>query len=240
METAMIDLYFAPTPNGLKARLCLEESGLDYRIVPVRLSAGEQYAPAYLAISPNNKIPAIVDRAPADGAGPLSMFESGAILTYVAQKSGRLLPSDERDRLEAMQWLFWQVSGLGPMGGQAGYFRVYAPQLVPEAIDRYTRELRRLYTVLDRRLAGRDYLAGDDYSIADVACYPWIVPHAAHGQDLGQHLHLARWFERVAARPATQRVYDGVVDVYSKTPALTAAERATLYGQGASDAGAAR
>lgn len=229
-ETAMIDLYFSPTPNGLKARLCLEESGLAYRIVPVRLSAGEQHAPAYLAISPNGKIPAIVDRDPADGGEPLPIFESGAILTYVAETSGRLLPADPRARLEAMQWLCWQVSGLGPMGGQAGYFRVYAPEPVPEAIDRYTRELARLYGVLDRRLAGRDYIAGDEYSIADIACYPWIVPHAAHGQDLARHPNLARWFERIAARPATRRVYDGVEDVYSKKPTLTAEQRAVLYG----------
>lgn len=212
----MIDLHFSPTPNGLKIRLFLEETGLDYRIVPIRLSAGEQFAPAFLAISPNSKIPVIVDHAPRDSTGPISVFESGAILLYLAEKTGRLLPEDGRARLEALQWLFWQVSGLGPTAGQAGYFRVYAPKPVPEAIERYTRELRRLYAVLDRRLEGRAYLAGEAYSIADIACYPWIVPHAAHGQDPGEVPNLARWFRTIADRPATRRVYDGVEDVYTR------------------------
>jgi GST-like protein len=218
----MIDLYFSPTPNGLKIRLFLEETGLPYRLQPVRLSAGEQFAPHFLAISPNAKIPAIVDHAPGDGAGPLSIFESGAILQYLAEKSGRLLPADARGRLEVMQWLFWQVSALGPMAGQAGYFRVYAVAPIPPAIERYTRELRRLYGVLDRRLEGREFLAGDAYSIADVACYPWIVPHAAHGQDLEAFPELARWFRAIAARPATQRVYAGVEDVYAQRGAPVA------------------
>lgn len=212
----MIDLHFSPTPNGLKIRLFLEETGLAHRIVPVRLSEGEQFAPAFLAVSPNGKIPAIVDHAPGDATGPIPVFESGAILLYLAEKSRRLLPQDGRARNEALQWLFWQTSGLGPMAGQAGYFRVYAPRPVPEAIERYTRELRRLYAVLDRRLDGRAYLAGETYSIADIACYPWIVPHAAHGQDLGEFTHLARWFRSIAGRPATRRVYDGVDDVYTR------------------------
>ena len=229
----MIDLHFSPTPNGLKIRLFLEEAGLDYRIVPVRLSDGEQFAPAFLAISPNNKIPAIVDHAPTDHGAPLSVFESGAILVYLAEKSGQLLPTDARARLQALQWLSWQVSGLGPMAGQAGYFRVYASKPVPEAIERYTRELSRLYGVLDRRLENSSYLAGDMYSIADIATYPWIVPHQAHGQDLDAFPHLKRWFENVAARPATQRVYDGVEDVYAKTPELSAAARKVLFQQDA-------
>jgi GSH-dependent disulfide-bond oxidoreductase len=225
----MIDLYFSPTPNGLKIKLALEETGLAHRIVPVRLSKGEQHAPAFQAISPNAKIPAIVDQAPHGPAGPVAVFESGAILLYLAQKSGQLMPADEAARLEALQWLFWQVGGLGPMAGQAGYFRVYAPQPVPEAIERYTREVKRLYGVLDRRLEGRDWLVGDSYSVADIACYPWVVPHRGHGQDLTEHPHLARWFERIAARPATQRVYEGVEDVYSTKPVLTAAERQVLF-----------
>jgi GST-like protein len=227
----MIDLYFSPTPNGLKIRLFLEETGLAHRIVPVRLSAGEQFAPEFLAISPNNKIPAVVDHAPRDGGESLSIFESGAILLYLAEKTGKLLPASERDRLEAMQWLFWQVSGLGPMAGQNGYFRVYAPVPVPEAIERYTRELSRLYGVLDRRLAGRSFVAGDAYSIADIAIYPWIVPHQAHGQDLDAFPDVKRWFESIAARPATRRVYDGVEDVYATPRRLSTSERDAMYGR---------
>jgi GST-like protein len=199
--------------------------------VPVRLSAGEQHAPAFRAISPNGKIPAIVDHAPADGGPPLSMFESGAILLYLAEKTGALLPHDARARAETVQWLFWQMAGLGPMAGQAGYFRVFAPEPVPPAIERYTRELARLYGVLDHHLAGRDWIAGDDYSIADIACYPWIVPHRAHGQALDDFPHLARWFARIAARPATQRAYAGVEDAYARPPTFDAAARAVLFGQ---------
>ncbi len=230
----MIDLYFSPTPNGLKARLFLEEAGIEHRVIPVRLSAGEQFKPEFLEISPNGKIPAIVDHTPAHGGGPQAVFESGAIMLYLADKTGRLLPADPRARLEALQWLFWQVSGLGPMAGQAGYFRVYAADRVDAAVARYTRELTRLYVVLDRRLAGRSYLAGDEFSLADVAVYPWIVPNRPHGQDLGAHPHLQRWFEHIAARPATQRVYAGVEDVYSQSQAqgLSATARAALFNQG--------
>jgi GST-like protein len=225
----VIDLYFSATPNGLKIKLFMEESGLEHRIVPVKLSAGEQYEPAFLAISPNNKIPAIVDHAPADRGAPLSLFESGAILVYLADKCGRFLASDMRVRMETLKWLFWQVGGLGPMAGQAGYFRVYADEQQPLAIARYTKELARLYGVLDRHLAGRTWIAGDDYSIADMACYPWIVPHEAHGQSLAGLPALRAWFERVAARPATQRAYDGVRCVYSRAQPLDAAARRALY-----------
>jgi GST-like protein len=226
----MLDLHYSPTPNGQKLRLFLEETGLPHRIVPVRLSAGEQHTPAFRAISPNGKIPAIVDHAPADGSAPLAMFESGAILLYLAEKTGALLPTDARSRAEVVQWLFWQMAGLGPMAGQAGYFRVFAPEPVPAAIERYTRELARLYGVLDHHLAGRDWIAGDDYSIADIACYPWIVPHRAHGQSLDDVPHLARWFARIAARPATRRAYEGVEDTYARPPAFDAAARAALFG----------
>jgi GSH-dependent disulfide-bond oxidoreductase len=212
----MIDLYYSATPNGLKIRLFLEEAGLAHRIVPVRLSAGEQFAPEFLAISPNNKIPAIVDHAPEDGGAAQSVFESGAILLYLAEKTGKLMPSSARSRQDMLQWLFWQMAGLGPMAGQAGHFRVHAPEPVTYALDRYMRELQRLYGVLDRRLAGRDWIAGDDYSIADIACYPWIVPHAGHGQNLSGFLNLARWFQAIAERPVTRRVYDGVEDVYAR------------------------
>lgn len=218
----MIDLYFSPTPNGLKAQLALEESGLDYRIRPVRLSAGEQFAPAFVAISPNSKIPAIVDHAPHDQAAPLALFESGAILLYLAQKSGQLLPSDERERWQALQWLFWQVAGLGPMAGQAGYFRVYAPAPIPEAIARYGHELQRLYAVLNRRLDGRSWLAGETYSIADIACYPWVKPHRSLGQGMDAFPHLLRWYQAIGMRPATRHVYEGVDDVYARRGAAVA------------------
>ncbi|AVR97726.1 glutathione S-transferase N-terminal domain-containing protein [Pseudoduganella armeniaca] len=210
----MLDLYYAPTPNGQKLRLYLEEAGLPYRLVPVSLSRGEQFDPAFLRIAPNNKIPALLDHEPADGGAPLPMFESGAMLLYLAEKTGFGLPARARARQEAVQWLFWQMAGLGPMAGQAGYFRVYAPEPVPFAIERYTRELARLYGVLDRHLADRDWIAGE-YSIADIACYPWIVPHAAHGQALAAFPDLRRWFEAIATRPATRRAYQGVEDVYA-------------------------
>src|SRR5262245_3434272 len=210
----MIDLYYSATPNGLKLTLFLEESELAYRIIPVRLSKGEQFKPAFLAISPNNKIPALVDHDPPGGGPPVSLFESGAMLLYLAEKTGRFLPNDLRGRLEVMKWLFWQVGGLGPMAGQIGHFNVYAPERVPYAIERYTKETNRLSGVLDRRLADRAFIAGV-YSIADIACYPWIVPHAAHGQDLDCFPHLQRWFEATAVRPATIRAYAGTADVYS-------------------------
>ena len=218
----MLDVHYAPTPNGLKVKLFLEESAIPHRIVPVSLNAGEQFRPEFLAISPNNKIPAIVDHAPADGGAPLALFESGAILLYLAEKTGRFLPRDARSRTIATQWLFWQMAGLGPMAGQAGYFRVYAPEPVPFAIERYTNETKRLYGVLDRRLSQGAYVGGDEYGIADMACYPWIVPHAGHGQDLAAFPHLARWFAAVGERPATKRAYDGVVDVYARRGASVA------------------
>jgi GST-like protein len=203
-------------------RLCLEEAGLPYRVIPVQLSAGQQFAPEFQAISPNSKIPAIVDHAPADGGAPLPVFESGAILLYLAEKSGRMLPRDPRERLQVLQWLVWQVAGLGPMAGQAGYFHVYAPEPVPFAIERYTRELRRLYGVLDRQLEGRDHIAGGDYSIADIATYPWIVPHAGHGQNLADFPNLSRWFQALGERPALRRTYEGVEDVYARRGAAVA------------------
>jgi GSH-dependent disulfide-bond oxidoreductase len=211
---AMIDFYFSPTPNGLKIKLFFEETGLAHRVVPMRLSQGDQFKPEYLAISPNNKMPAIVDHDPSDGAEPLSLFESGAILLYLAEKTKRFIPTDMRHRAELTQWLFWQMAGLGPMAGQAGYFNVYASEKVPFAIERYTKEVRRLYGVLDKHLADREYIVGD-YSIADIACYPWIVPHRPHGQNLEEFPNLQRWFETIGQRPATQRAYDGVEDVYA-------------------------
>jgi len=226
----MIDFYFSPTPNGLKVKLFLEEAELPYRVVPVALSKGEQFRPEFLAISPNGKIPAIVDYAPSGGGEPLPLFESGAILMYLAEKIGRFLPRDVRGRIEVMQWVFWQMSGLGPMAGQIGHFNVYAPERVPYAIERYTRELRRLYGVLDTRLADREFIAGD-YSIADMASYPWIVPHRPHGQTLEDFPNLARWFAEIRDRPGTRATYDGVVDVYTKSKPLSDDERRVLFGR---------
>jgi len=217
----MIDLHYATTPNGLKLKLFLEEAGIPYRGVLLSLNRGDQFRPEFAAISPNNRIPAIVDHDPPGGGAPLTMFESGAIMLYLAEKTGRLMPTDVRGRGEALQWLFWQMSALGPMAGQAGYFRVYAPETVPFAIERYTREVTRLYAVLDQRLADREYIAGE-LSIADIACYPWIVPHAPHGQKLETLPHLARWFESLRSRPATIRTYAGVEDVYSRRGAPVA------------------
>jgi GSH-dependent disulfide-bond oxidoreductase len=228
----MIDLYFSPTPNGLKAKLFLEEAQLAYRIVPVALSKGEQLKPEFLAVSPNNKIPAIIDHEPAGGGAPITLFESGAIMLYLAEKTGRLIPQDIHGRAEVLQWLFWQMAGLGPMAGQIGHFNVYAPEKVPYAIDRYTRETHRLYGVLDRRLTDRTFIAGD-FSIADIACYPWIVPHEAHGQNLNDFPNLKRWFETIATRPATIRTYEGVENVYApKQQAISEEERRVLFGQG--------
>ncbi|MDB5365107.1 MAG: Glutathione S-transferase [Rhodospirillales bacterium] len=226
----MIDLYLANTPNGLKMRLFFEESGLEHRRIRVDIGKGEQFEPSFLAISPNNKIPALVDHDPADGGPPLSMFESGAMLLYLAEKAGRFVPRDLRGRTQVIQWLFWQMGGLGPMAGQNGHFAVYAPEKIPYAIERYVKETNRLYGVLDKRLAGRDFIV-DDYSIADMACYPWIVPHEAHGQSLGDFPSLKRWFERISARPATIRAYDGIANNYAPSKPLTEAERGHLFGQ---------
>jgi GST-like protein len=229
----MIDLYYCGTPNGLKLRMFLEESGLAHRIVPVDLGGGEQRSPAFLAISPNGKIPAMVDHAPAGGGPPIAMFESGAMLLTLAEKVGRFIPADPRGRAEVLQWLFWQVGGLGPIAGQNGHFAVHAPEPVPYALERYRRETARLFGVLDRRLADRDFVAGE-FSIADIAAYPWIVPHEAFGQDLAAFPHLARWFAAIASRPATIRAYRGVGPTYSRAAApLSDGARRVLFGQAA-------
>ncbi len=224
----MIDLYHWPTPNGHKITIFLEEAGVEYRIIPVNIGKGEQFRPEFLAISPNNRMPAIVDHAPADGGKPVSLFESGAILLYLAEKTGLFLPKDLRGRAEVLQWLFWQMGGLGPMAGQNGHFSVYAPEKIPYAIDRYVKETNRLYGVMNKRLADREYLAGD-YSIADIASYPWIVPYERHGQNLADFPHLKRWFEVIKARPAVSKVYGAVDPSYSKP--MTDEERKVLFGQ---------
>ena len=203
----MIDLYYWPTPNGWKISIALEEMELPYTAKYVNIGRGEQFAPEYLEISPNNRMPAIVDNAPADGGPPLAIFESGAILLYLAEKSGRFLPRDLRGRYDVTQWIMWQMGGLGPMIGQAGHFRLYAPEKVPYAIDRYTDEVSRLYGVLDRRLAGREYVCGE-YSIADMACWPWILPHKRQGQHIEEFPNLLRWYEQLKMRPALRRGYD--------------------------------
>jgi GST-like protein len=222
----MIDVHLSDTPNGMKVKVFLEETNIPHRALRVSLSRGEQYKPDFQAMSPNNKIPAIVDHAPTDGGASLAMFESGAILLYLAQKHDVLMPRGERTRLELMQWLFWQVGGLGPMGGQIGHFNVHAPERVPYAIARYTREIKRCFTVLDRRLADRAYIV-DDYSIADIACYPWIVPHKGFGVGLDAFPNLKRWFDAISMRPAVQRAYDGVEDAYSAP--LSAEARKILF-----------
>lgn len=203
----MIDLYYWPTPNGHKITVFLEEAGLAYAIKPVNIGKGDQFQPEFLAFSPNNKMPAIIDHAPADGGAPISVFESGAILLYLANKTGRFFGSDVRQKVEINQWLMWQMAGLGPMTGQYGHFTVYAPEQIDYAIDRYTREVQRLLGVLDRHLAGRAFIAGDDYTIADMAAYPWINPYTKAPLDLEPYPELRRWHAAIAARPATQRAY---------------------------------
>ncbi len=227
----MIDLYFWTTPNGYKPMLFLEETGAPYTIVPVNIGKGEQFEPEFLKISPNNRIPAIVDHAPADGGTPVSVFESGAILLYLAEKTGRFLPADVAGRTEALQWLFWQMGGLGPMGGQNLHFSAYAPETIPYAIDRYAKETERLYGVLDRRLAESEFVAGD-YSIADMASYPWVLRLTREGQNLEEFPHLKRWFETIGARPATIRAYAKGKAV-NTTPTITEESKKLLFGQGA-------
>ncbi len=195
----MIELYYFPSPNGLKIAIMLEECGLPYEVVPVDIGSGEQFRPEYLVLNPNNKIPTIVDRETG-----ISVFESGAILIYLAEKSQQLLPTAADQRIEVLSWLFWQVGGLGPMAGQAHHFRAFATEDVPYAIERYTNEINRLYGVMDRRLGDAEYLAGD-YSIADIACWPWIVPHERQGQDLDEFRNVKRWFEAVRERPGVMR-----------------------------------
>lgn len=199
----MIDLYFWATPNGYKVTFMLEEVGLDYKVIPVDITAGDQFKADFIAISPNNKIPAIVDHDGPDGA-PISIFESGAIMMYLAEKTGKLLPSEPRARMEVIQWLMFQMGGVGPMLGQAHHFRKYAPEPIPYAIDRYTKEASRLYKVIDTRLANAQFLAGD-YSIADIATFAWIRPYRWQGQQLEDYPNLHRWFDTIKVRPAIQR-----------------------------------
>jgi GST-like protein len=233
----MIDLYYWPTPNGHKITMFLEEAGIDYRIVPVNIGAGDQFKPDYLKISPNNKMPAIVDHAPADGGEAISIFESGAILVYLAEKSGKLMPTDVRGRKTTLEWLFWQVGGLGPMAGQNHHFARYAPEKIPYAIERYVKETNRLYGVLDRRLEGRDFIVGNDYTIADIASYPWIMPWKAQQQNLDDFPNVKRWFDAIQNRPATVRAY-ARGELYSAKPTVNEESRKFLFGQTAASVSA--
>ena len=225
----MIDLHYWTTPNGHKVTMFLEEAGMNYKIVPVNISTGDQFKPVFLAVAPNNRIPAIVDHAPNDGGAPISVFESGAILLYLADKTGKFIPADIRGRTDALQWLFWQMGGLGPMAGQNNHFKQYAPEKLPYAIDRYVKETNRLYGVLNKRLADRPFVAGA-YSIADIASYPWIVPYERQGQNLDDFPHLKRWFHEIAARPATQRAYAKAKEVNTQ-PTVSEDAKKLLFGQ---------
>lgn len=227
----MIDLFYWPTPNGHKITLFLEEAGTPYTIHPVNIGAGDQFKPDFLKIAPNNRMPAIIDTAPADGGDPVSVFESGAILVYLALKEGRFYGDTPRDRTAILQWLMWQMGGLGPMAGQNHHFNRYAPEQIPYAQKRYIDETNRLYGVLDRQLAGLEFVAGDSYSIADMAIYPWIVPHEAQGQDLNDFPALKRWFDAIAARPATIRAYDRGKAIQAEGKPMTDEQKKVLFGQ---------
>ena len=201
----MIDLHYWPTPNGHKITLFLEEAELPYRIVPVDIGAGDQFKAEFLALSPNNRMPAILDRAPADGGEPVSVFESGAILLYLAEKTGRFIPADLRGRKAVLEWLCWQMAGLGPMSGQAGHFLNYAPEQVPYAQNRYRNEVNRLYGVLDRQLASKAFVAGEEYTIADMSIFPWAARHEWHTVNLAEFPNVKRWYDIVNARPAVTK-----------------------------------
>jgi len=227
----MIDVYYWTTPNGHKVTIFLEEAGLEYKIIPINIGKGEQFKAEFLAVSPNNRIPAIVDHAPPDGGKPISVFESGAILFYLANKTGKFIATDMRKRVQTLEWLFWQMGGLGPMSGQNNHFAQYAVDKIPYAIDRYRNEVNRLYGVMDKRLADHDYLAGE-YSIADMACYPWVVPWERQGQNIADFPHLKRWLEAIKARPAVVRAYAWTPKINPNQGGVrTGEERAILFGQ---------
>jgi GSH-dependent disulfide-bond oxidoreductase len=227
----MIDLYYWPTPNGHKITLFLEEAKMAYRLKAVNIGKGEQFQPEFLKISPNNRMPAIVDHHPVDDGAPISVFESGAILLYLAGKSGKFIPRDLRGQVDCLQWLMWQMGGLGPMAGQNHHFSQYAPEKLPYAIDRYVKETSRLYSVLNKRLKERKFICGDQYTIADMACYPWILAER-QGQNLADFPHLARWHAAIKARPATVKAYSRSKEVNpSPPPAMSDAQRKVLFGQ---------
>jgi GST-like protein len=236
----MIDLHYWTTPNGHKVTIFLEEAGLPNKIIPINIGKGEQFKREFLAISPNNRIPALVDHDPAGGGAPITVFESGAMLLYLADKTGKFIAKDLRGRTETIQWLFWQMANLGPNAGQNNHFNNYAVEKIPYAMNRYRNEVNRLYGVMDRRLADRAHLAGDAYSIADMASYPWIVPYERQGQKLEDFPNLKRWFEAIRARPAVVRAYDKAKEINPNPPGIrTAEERAILFGQTAASVTAA-
>jgi GST-like protein len=228
--TRMIDLYYWPTPNGWKISIMLEELGAPYTLKPVNIARGEQFDPAFLKISPNNRMPAIVDHDPPGGGEPISIFESGAILVYLAEKHDRFLPKEPKGKYEVLQWLFWQVGGLGPMAGQAHHFRQYATEKNEYAINRYTDEVNRLYGVMNTRLADREFLAGE-YSIADMASWPWTVSYERQGQNLDEFPHLKRWFEALKARPAVDKGYRLGRELREQYKVTDEESRKILFGQ---------
>jgi GST-like protein len=220
----MIDLYYWTTPNGHKITMFLEEAGLPYKIFPINIGKGEQFKPEFLKIAPNNRIPAMIDHAPADGGEPISVFESGAILLYLGEKTGKFVATDLRKRVQTLEWLFWQMAGLGPMAGQNHHFTQYAPEKVPYAINRYVNETARLYAVLDKRLKGREFIV-DDYSIADMACYPWVVSHERQQQNLDDFPEVKRWFTAIRNRPATIRAYERAKEITAAASPVSEEER---------------
>lgn len=233
----MIDLYYWTTPNGHKITMFLEEAGLPYNIIPINIGEGDQFKPEFLKIAPNNRIPAIIDREPTVGSEPISVFESGAILLYLAEKTNKLIPTDVRDRVAVLEWLFWQMGGLGPMAGQNHHFNRYAPEKIPYAIDRYVNETGRLYGVLNKRLESREFVAGS-YSIADIASYPWIAGYELQGQNLDNFPHLKRWFEAIKARPATIRAYEKA-EAFKNQPLDIEKSRQLLFNQSTKTIGGA-
>jgi GSH-dependent disulfide-bond oxidoreductase len=228
-DHTMIDVFYWPTPNGKKITIALEELGLPYRVVPVNIGRGDQFKPDFLAISPNNKMPAVTDHEPAGGGAAISIFESGAILVYLAEKTGKLMPKELRGRMKVLEWVFWQMGGLGPMLGQTHHFRNYAPEKIPYAIDRYTNEAHRLYGVLDKQLAGKEFITGD-YSIADIAAWPWVLPEG-QGQSFDEFPNLARWHAAVKARPGVQRGSAVSVEEPKDQKAMDEEAKKILFGQ---------
>ena len=226
----MIDLYYWPTPNGWKISIALEEMEVPYRVIPVNIGRGEQFDSKFLAISPNNRMPAMVDSAPPGAGEPITIFESGAILIYLAEKTGKFLPEDLRGRVQVLEWLMWQMGGLGPMLGQNHHFRIYAPETVPYAVDRYTNETHRLYGVLNRQLEDRQYIC-NEYSIADMACWPWIVPHERQGMDFDDFPHVKRWYEKMKTRPGVQRGFDVLRELRRAGAKMDDQAKGILFGQ---------
>lgn len=233
----MIDLYYWPTPNGWKITIMLEECGLPYNLKPVNIGKGEQFEPSFLAISPNNRMPAIVDTEPKGGGAPISVFESGAILLYLADKTGKFIPSDLRGRTHVTQWLMWQMGGLGPMAGQNHHFSQYAPEKLPYAIDRYVKETNRLYGVLNKQLDGKAFICGE-LSIADFAAWPWIVPYERQGQKLEDFPNVKRWFEAMQARPGVAKGFAVGRELRESQPLMTDDAKKVLFGQTAKSVGA--